>query len=140
MIDLTTHWTGLAVLGIFGAAYFLVICEEAIEMRKSKPVLVAAGLIWALVAIGYQSQGAGEAGPHRHLGALAHVAEEVLLDGDVGTVTVQGPARQAGQARHHLGGAQRTAGQGRPVLLGQGRGGHIHVFIRASRSVAGGWE
>ncbi|WP_374384800.1 sodium:proton antiporter NhaD [Dongia sp.] len=72
MIDLTTHWTGLAVLAIFGAAYFLVICEEAIEMRKSKPVLVAAGLIWALVAIGYQSQGAPEA---------AHEAvKEIILD------------------------------------------------------------
>jgi Na+/H+ antiporter NhaD/arsenite permease-like protein len=61
VIDLTTHWTGLAVLGIFVAAYVLVICEEAIEMRKSKPVLVAAGLIWALVAIGYEAVGQAEA-------------------------------------------------------------------------------
>ncbi|WP_374655377.1 sodium:proton antiporter NhaD [Dongia sp.] len=61
MIDLTTHWTGLAVLGIFVAAYVLVVCEEAIEMRKSKPVLVAAGLIWALVAVGYDIVGQTEA-------------------------------------------------------------------------------
>ncbi len=72
MIDLTTHWTGLAILGIFGAAYFLVICEEAIEMRKSKPVLVAAGLIWALVALGYAAHGQAE---------IAHEkAQEIILE------------------------------------------------------------
>lgn len=57
MIDLTTHWTGLLALVIFLAAYVLVICEEATRMRKSKPVLVAAGLIWALVALGYGAAG-----------------------------------------------------------------------------------
>lgn len=61
MTDLTAHWTGLAALLIFVTAYILVICEEVIELRKSKPVLVAAGLIWALVAIGYSSFGATEA-------------------------------------------------------------------------------
>ncbi|MDY0871254.1 sodium:proton antiporter NhaD [Dongia rigui] len=71
-MDLTTHWSGLAVLFIFAAAYFLVICEEVIEMRKSKPVLVAAGLIWALVAIGYDAAGAAEA---------AHVAvNQIILE------------------------------------------------------------
>ena len=61
MIDLTTHWSGLLALAIFLIAYALVILEEAIEMRKSKPVLLAAGLIWALVAIGYGLQGQAEA-------------------------------------------------------------------------------
>jgi Na+/H+ antiporter NhaD/arsenite permease-like protein len=71
-MDLTTHWSGLAVLFVFAAAYFLVICEEVIEMRKSKPVLVAAGLIWALVAVGYESAGAAEA---------AHVAvNQIILE------------------------------------------------------------
>ncbi|WP_303977206.1 sodium:proton antiporter NhaD [Dongia mobilis] len=61
MIDLTTHWSGLLALAIFLMAYALVIFEEAIEMRKSKPVLLAAGLIWALVAIGYGMAGQAEA-------------------------------------------------------------------------------
>lgn len=61
MIDLTTHWSGLLALAIFLAAYVLVIFEETIEMRKSKPVLLAAGLIWALVAIGYGMAGQAEA-------------------------------------------------------------------------------
>ena len=41
----------LLALGIFLLAYILVICEEFIQLRKSKPVVVAAGIIWMLVAI-----------------------------------------------------------------------------------------
>ncbi|MCP4503160.1 MAG: sodium:proton antiporter [Deltaproteobacteria bacterium] len=48
--DLTTHWVGIACVAIFVVSYILVMLEEAIHLRKSKPVLVAAGLIWLLVA------------------------------------------------------------------------------------------
>ena len=51
MLDLTGHWAGILSLLIFIAAYSLVIGEEVIHLRKSKPVIVAAGLIWVLVAI-----------------------------------------------------------------------------------------
>ncbi|HNP62747.1 MAG TPA: sodium:proton antiporter NhaD [Woeseiaceae bacterium] len=51
-IDLTTHWVGITSLILFVLAYSAVIAEEYTHMRKSKPVLLAAGLIWALV--GYQ--------------------------------------------------------------------------------------
>lgn len=56
-VDLTAHWTGLLSLLIFIIAYVLVILEEATELRKSKPVLVAAGLIWILIAIGFAQAG-----------------------------------------------------------------------------------
>lgn len=56
MLDLTTHWVGYASLAIFVLAYVLVIAEEEIHMRKSKPVMVAAGIIWALIAIIYAQQ------------------------------------------------------------------------------------
>lgn len=59
MLDLTTDWTGLLSLAIFAGAYVLVIFEEATELRKSKPVLVAAGLIWMLIAIAYAAAGRG---------------------------------------------------------------------------------
>jgi Na+/H+ antiporter NhaD/arsenite permease-like protein len=59
-IDLTAHWTGILSLAIFGIAYVLVIFEEATELRKSKPVLIAAGLIWALIAVGFASAGHAE--------------------------------------------------------------------------------
>jgi len=45
--------TGLGVLAlvIFIVAYAVVMSEEFIHMRKSKPVILAAGLIWLIVAI-----------------------------------------------------------------------------------------
>ena len=56
-MDLTTHWTGLLAIAIFIFAYVLVILEENIHLRKSKPVIVAAGFIWILVALAYASAG-----------------------------------------------------------------------------------
>mgnify|MGYP006970217063 CR=1 FL=1 len=49
-LDLTLTLTGISSVVIFVLAYALVMSEELLHMRKSKPVLVAAGLIWALVA------------------------------------------------------------------------------------------
>jgi Na+/H+ antiporter NhaD/arsenite permease-like protein len=47
--DFTSHWVGFVCLGIFFFAYALVISEETIHLKKSKPVMIAAGIIWALV-------------------------------------------------------------------------------------------
>lgn len=51
--NLTTSWVGIAALVIFVLAYCLVIFEEQLHLRKSKPVLLAAGIIWVLIAIAY---------------------------------------------------------------------------------------
>ena len=51
--DLTTSPFGIAALIIFIIAYIFVIFEETLEMRKSKPVLLAAGLIWLLIGLAY---------------------------------------------------------------------------------------
>jgi len=62
----STPWALLALL-IFAGAYVLVIAEEFIHLRKSKPVVFAAGLLWILVAIAWQQrglEGAGEALRH----------------------------------------------------------------------------
>jgi len=56
-LDLTGHWAGFAALVIFAMAYLLVIAEEAIHLRKSKPVVIAAGLIWTLLAAVYTRLG-----------------------------------------------------------------------------------
>lgn len=56
-MDLITHWAGYLAIAIFVAAYTLVILEENIHLKKSKPVLVAAGFIWILVALAYSSVG-----------------------------------------------------------------------------------
>lgn len=56
-MDLTTYWAGYIAIAVFVAAYALVIMEENIHLRKSKPVIVAAGIIWALVAYTFASIG-----------------------------------------------------------------------------------
>ncbi|MBO1519070.1 sodium:proton antiporter NhaD [Oceanisphaera pacifica] len=50
-LDLTTTWVGVFAVITFIVAYLLVMGEEYLGLRKSKPVLVAAGIIW--VAIGW---------------------------------------------------------------------------------------
>jgi len=57
IIDLTNSWIGYVSLAIFVLAYILVIAEEKIHMRKSKPVMVAAGIIWAMIAVVYAQHG-----------------------------------------------------------------------------------
>ncbi len=59
-LDLTGHWAGRAALAVFAVAYALVIAEETLSLRKSKPVMVAAGAIWALVALAYADHGRSE--------------------------------------------------------------------------------
>lgn len=56
LLDLTGHWVGYASLALFFLAYTLVVVEEEIHMRKSKPVMVAAGVIWAMIAFVYAQQ------------------------------------------------------------------------------------
>jgi len=65
-MNLTNHWIGYAAIAIFVLAYSLVILEEKLHMRKSKPVLFAAGVIWILIASFYASQG------------MPHVAEVAI--------------------------------------------------------------
>ncbi len=56
-LDMTATWFGISALVIFVFAYALVIGEETLHLRKSKPVMVAAGLIWILVAVAFNSVG-----------------------------------------------------------------------------------
>ena len=55
--DFTSHWLGYLTIVIFVLAYVLVISEETIHLRKSKPVMLAAGLIWVCVAIVFTQVG-----------------------------------------------------------------------------------
>ncbi len=65
-VDLTNSWIGYLAIVIFVVAYVLVILEEKIHLRKSKPVLLAAGLIWIIIGFYYSSHG------------MAHTAEEAI--------------------------------------------------------------
>jgi NhaD family Na+/H+ antiporter len=65
-LDLTQHWVGYFALILFALAYVLVMLEEKIHLRKSKPVVLAAGIIWAIIAFVYQQ------------GHIDHVVEQAL--------------------------------------------------------------
>lgn len=65
---LTDHWVGFTAIAIFVVAYLLVMAEEFTHLRKSKPVILAAGLIWAIVAWYYQQHGL----PHAAEAAVRH--------------------------------------------------------------------
>ena len=56
-LDLTGHTVGYLSLIIFALAYVFVMAEEFTHLRKSKPVILAAGIIWAMIAYVYVSNG-----------------------------------------------------------------------------------
>ncbi len=59
-LDLTATGFGIAALVVFIISYSLVIAEEFLHLRKSKPVIVGAGIIWILIGIFYAMHGGGE--------------------------------------------------------------------------------
>ena len=48
-MDLTNELTGIVAVIVFILAYGLVIGEEYTHLRKSKPVMLAAGIIWGFI-------------------------------------------------------------------------------------------
>jgi len=54
---LTAHPVGWLALALFVLAYVAVVLEERIHLAKSKPVVLAAALIWGLIA--WKTGGAG---------------------------------------------------------------------------------
>ena len=71
-LDLTNSWVGIVSVLLFFIAYLAVMAEEFTLLRKSKPVMLAAGIIWALIAWYYQAHGV----PHLVETALRHNLEE----------------------------------------------------------------
>jgi Na+/H+ antiporter NhaD/arsenite permease-like protein len=57
---LTNSWAGYSTLALFFLAYILVISEELTHLRKSKPVMMAAALIWMIVALAGTQFGASD--------------------------------------------------------------------------------
>ena len=56
-LDLTDSGIGFFAIVIFVFAYALVIGEEFLHLRKSKPVIIAAGLIWGTIGWVYTQHG-----------------------------------------------------------------------------------
>jgi NhaD family Na+/H+ antiporter len=56
-LSLINSKVGYASIAAFCIAYLLVMAEEFTHLRKSKPVIIAAGLIWAMIAYVYAQHG-----------------------------------------------------------------------------------
>jgi Na+/H+ antiporter NhaD/arsenite permease-like protein len=78
-MDLTDSWYGVIAVMVFIIAYGLVIGEEFLHLRKSKPVLVSAGIIWALVGIAYAAIGDTHTAEIAVRGALLEYGELLLF-------------------------------------------------------------
>lgn len=74
---LTGTLFGVLALLIFVVAYGIVIAEEVTGLRKSIPVVVAAGLLWMLVASAWHAHGLG--GAEETLREVALEFGELLL-------------------------------------------------------------
>ena len=59
LLDLTNETTGYLAIVIFVLAYLVVMAEEFTHLRKSKPVILAAGIIWAIIAYRYSQESFG---------------------------------------------------------------------------------
>ena len=73
------YWLSWSVLAIFVLAYILVMFEETIHLRKSKPVVLAAGIIWALVAWGAMPLGQSQLVTDAFRHGLGEYAELMLF-------------------------------------------------------------
>ncbi|MEQ6888543.1 sodium:proton antiporter NhaD [Halomonas sp. CS7] len=78
-LDLTSSFVGLLAVAVFVLAYALVMAEEKIHMRKSKPVLVAAGIIWALIGWVYVKAGMPAESEHAFRMTLLEFTELMLF-------------------------------------------------------------
>jgi Na+/H+ antiporter NhaD/arsenite permease-like protein len=72
-------WVGTFGLVVFGLAYMLVIAEERLHLRKSKPMLVAAGLMWIGLGIGAAQVGQSALVEHAFRHYLVEFAELFLF-------------------------------------------------------------
>ena len=67
-LNLVTHGIGYAAMTIFVIAYGFVMLEDVIHLRKSKPVMIAAGIIWGMLGFYYTQHG------------MSHEAEAAFRD------------------------------------------------------------
>ena len=72
-INLTTSYVGIISLIIFVLAYAFVMAEEFSHLRKSKPVIISAALIWAVIAFHF-------AGNKEYSHEIEHALEHNVLE------------------------------------------------------------
>jgi Na+/H+ antiporter NhaD/arsenite permease-like protein len=79
VLNLTEHGVGYAALVIFSIAYLLAMIEEVTELKKSKPMVFAASIIWILIAAVYINNGMSEQAGRVFRSSLEAYAELFLF-------------------------------------------------------------
>jgi Na+/H+ antiporter NhaD/arsenite permease-like protein len=78
-LDLTRHWVGYLALVLFSVAYILAMTEEVTDLRKSKPMVFAASMIWVFIAAIYAYDGISEQAGQAFRSVLIGYAELFLF-------------------------------------------------------------
>ncbi|NOY63296.1 MAG: sodium:proton antiporter [Gammaproteobacteria bacterium] len=78
-LDLTQHIVGWLAIALFVIAYLFVMAEEFTQLRKSKPVILVAGLIWAMIGAVYSSRGLSDVAEAAARHNLLEYAELMLF-------------------------------------------------------------
>lgn len=58
--QIVPHWSAWLALILFGIGYLFVVLEERTHLRKSIPMIMAAGILWILVAVSPAGEGGVE--------------------------------------------------------------------------------
>lgn len=72
-LNVGSHWAGILCILVFVVSYIAVLFEEKTHLRKSKPVLLGAGLMWVIIALLAPSYGVDHHGVKQ---AVFHGLEE----------------------------------------------------------------
>ncbi len=78
-LDLTHNWAGYVALVLFTVAYILAMTEEVTDLRKSKPMVFAASMIWVGIASVYAFHGISEQAGQAFRAVLIGYAELFLF-------------------------------------------------------------
>jgi len=78
---MTNTWAGYLSFAAFVLAYLMVIFEEKLHLRKSKPIVLVGCLMWGIIGLYEMSSGTGHAGEEvRHLiGEIGEIFFFVLV-------------------------------------------------------------
>lgn len=78
MYSLTDSWVGYISLSAFIIAYTLVIFEEKIHLKKSKPVLLIGCFMWFVIGI-YESNHGNSEHTHEYIKHLIAEIRELFF-------------------------------------------------------------
>ena len=78
-LDLTHNWAGYVALVLFTVAYILAMTEEVTDLRKSKPMVFAASMIWVFIAAVYANGGMSDIAGQAFRNVLTGYAELFLF-------------------------------------------------------------